>query len=68
MAAQRTEQWEIRAARRVEQWEISQDLLLEAQQKAVRTMTDLLDSDDEAVRLRAAKELLSQCSSFKNFV
>ena len=57
-----------RASQRLEQWESSQDLLLEAQQKAVRTMVGLLDSDDEAVRLRAAKELLSQCSSFKNFV
>lgn len=66
--AARTTDPDKRAAQRLEQWEISQDLLLEAQQKAVRTMTDLLDSDDEAVRLRAAKELLSQCSSFKNFV
>jgi transposase-like protein len=52
----------------VEAWQESQSQLLQIQGEAVSTLVNLLKSQDETMRFKAAKELLDQCSSFKHYL
>ena len=50
----------------VERWQEAQNMLLNVQKMAVQTLVVLLKSDDERIRLGAAKEILDQASAFPN--
>ena len=49
-------------------WLSSQGILLTFQKEAVKTIVCLLDSKNEAIRLKAAATLLSACSSFPEYL
>ena len=52
----------------VERWQESQAMLLSVQKMAVQTLVVLLKSDDERIRLNAAKEILDQVSGFSSYL
>ena len=52
----------------VQAWQESQNILLASQSVAIQTLIVLLRSEDESVKLKAAKELLDQCKSFPNYL
>jgi transposase-like protein len=52
----------------VEHWQEAQSMLLSVQKKAVQTLAKLLNSDDERIRLSAAKEILTQVSGFSSYL
>ncbi len=49
-------------------WLSSQAILLSFQKEAVKTIVCLLDSKNEAIRLKAASVLLTLCSSFPDYL
>lgn len=52
----------------IERWQEAQNMLLSVQKMAVQTLVVLLKSDDERIRLSAAKEILTQASAFPNYL
>ena len=52
----------------VERWQEAQNMLLNVQKMAVQTLVVLLKSDDERIRLSAAKEILDQARAFPNYL
>ena len=52
----------------VERWQEAQNMLLNVQKLAVQTLVILLKSDDERIRLSAAKEILTQAASFPSYL
>jgi transposase-like protein len=52
----------------VERWQEAQNMLLNVQKLAVQTLVVLMKSDDERIRLSAAKEILTQAASFPSYL
>ena len=55
-------------ALQVENWEASQGLLISLQAKAIGVLSLLLQSENEATRLKAAATLLGLCSNFPDHI
>ena len=58
---------ELITSAQIERWQEAQNMLLSVQKLAVQTLVMLMKSDDEKVRLSAAKEILTQASSFPSY-
>ena len=54
-------------ALQVENWLQSQALLVALQTKAIDTLSRLLQSENEAIKLKSASILLNLCSSFPSY-
>jgi len=52
----------------IERWQEAQNMLLRVQKLAVETLVMLLKSPDENIRLKAAKEILTQASGFSSYL